>query len=149
MKIHIHKTVRDQILSDKEIHKIVIQCLKREGRDAEDLYIAIVGDKLIKRLSYEYLNQRHITDVLSFDLSDSGSKAVSGQIIVNAQLAKKKAATLRISPKTELAMYIIHGLLHLIGYDDKKEKEAQKMHSTTLSLLHELGYKDAKPPYLS
>ncbi len=145
INIDIKRTTKTKLLTDRRIKKIVESTLKSEGISKADISVTIIGKKLMRQLTKKYTGREYQTDVLSFDLSDKFDEALVGEVIVNAQLAKESARKFKTSDKSELALYIIHGLLHLVGYDDQKPVDAQKMHKRSLKLLSNLGY---KPPSL-
>jgi probable rRNA maturation factor len=102
--------------------------------------IQIVDDTQISAVHKQFLNDAAITDVISFDLTDDFENQQSFQVVVNVQMARRKAAELGHSSEAELALYITHGLLHNLGFDDIDEKQAKKMHQTEDALLGELGF---------
>lgn len=74
--------------------------------------IVIVSDNKIKQLNKKFLNKNHPTDVLAFHLG------TTGEIIISAERAKIQASEMKHSLEDELIYLIIHGILHLQGYDD-------------------------------
>ena len=104
--------------------------------------IAIVDDTEIRKLNRKFLNHRSKTDCLSFDLSDThspGSPKIF-ELVVNGQMAVRQANLRGHSPQAELALYITHGLLHNLGFDDSSDSKAKKMHETEDKILQQLGY---------
>ena len=114
-------------------------CKKFEVHDAV-IEIQIVDDTHIAAVHQQFLNEPAVTDVISFDLTDDFEDQRSFQVVVNSQMANRKADELGHSDQAELALYITHGLLHNLGFDDSDEKQAKKMHQTEDALLQELGY---------
>jgi len=104
--------------------------------------VAIVGDGEIRRVNKQFLNCDSTTDCLSFNLSDNdtegGSK--SFELVVNGEMAVKEANLRGHSNEAELALYITHGLLHNLGFDDSTQEQAKKMHDTEDEILQQLGY---------
>ncbi|MEA3398329.1 MAG: rRNA maturation RNase YbeY [Patescibacteria group bacterium] len=86
--------------------------------------IAFVGDTVIKRLNKIYRGKNKITDILSFVDDEAGQL---GEIIIDYAQIKRQARKFSKSVKAELVFLLIHGLLHLLGYDDRTDKEAKKM----------------------
>jgi len=76
--------------------------------------------------------------VLSFDLSSHGSGVVA-QIIVCSDVAVRQARARGLGPQRELMLYIVHGLLHVLGYDDTNQQLAEKMYARQEQLLQEFG----------
>jgi len=100
------------------------------------LSIHLVGEAKIKSLNKKYRNKNKATDVLSFPLNNSKiSKKYKyydtidlGDIFISLPVAKKESKLSKISVKHQLMVLVIHGFLHLFGYDhEKSEKENKKM----------------------
>ena len=92
------------------------------------LSIVFVTDRKIHALNKQYLNHDYPTDVLTFDMSEKkGRGIIEGEIIVSATTARCNAKEYRISPEQELFLYVIHGVLHLLGYDDHSVSGRNKM----------------------
>ncbi len=101
--------------------------------------IAIVGDAEIRKMNKRFLNRNRSTDVISFDLSDEKDKKLF-ELVVNGEMAVRQAKQRGHSCEAELALYVTHGLLHNLGFDDTTQKRAKKMHEAEDKILQELGY---------
>jgi probable rRNA maturation factor len=112
--------------------------LRAEGVDRASVSIALVDDAAIAALNERHLGHEGATDVISFPLSGPGEVLV-GEIVVSAQWAEATAAALGVSPLAELALYVVHGLLHLCGFDDREPSEARRMHARQVEHLARLG----------
>jgi len=84
----------------------------------KEISIVLVEDAKIKELNKRYRGEHRVTDVLAFDY---------GEIVICLPQAKRQAKQLGHSLKKELAILLIHGILHLAGYDDKTKKGYNKM----------------------
>jgi probable rRNA maturation factor len=102
--------------------------------------IAIVDDDTITQINTKFLNHKTQTDVISFDLSDSTDEPKNFELVVNAEQAVRQAEKRGHSTEAELALYITHGLLHNLGFDDADPQFAQKMHSTEDEILQQAGF---------
>jgi len=71
--------------------------------------------------------------------------AITGEILISVEMAKKLAQKHDCAVEGEIALYLVHGLLHLFGYNDKKKKEAKKMHQREGELLSALGFRVPVP----
>jgi rRNA maturation RNase YbeY len=80
------------------------------------------------------------TDVISFDLSESDDELRTFDIIVNADQAQRQADQRDHSQLAELALYVTHGMLHNLGFDDATEELSQKMHSMEDQILQKTGF---------
>ena len=106
--------------------------------------VAIVDDKTMKRLNKRYLEQSESTDVISFDLGSEtnaeNETQLDCEVVVNAERALNVAHENDRSVEGEILLYLIHGLLHQLGYDDKTDEQADRMHRKEDELLNELGF---------
>ena len=106
-----------------------------------EIDIAIVGDARMQSLNRRYAGSDRITDVLSFDLGDPSDKGrVCGQVVVNWHLARRCAGRLGHSAGAELMLYVVHGLLHLLGYDDQDKRSSARMRAREFAILAAGGY---------
>jgi probable rRNA maturation factor len=117
------------------IRELVAFAARAESARVGDVDVAVVGAEEMAALSGRYLGRRGATDVLSFDLSDRAAGAVSGQIVVCGEVAAAEAAARALRPQHELMRYVLHGLLHLLGYDDRHARDAARMHARQEELL--------------
>lgn len=108
---------------------------RREGLRVGRIDLAIVPPREMAGLNRRYLRHAGATDVLSFDLSDARTPGLSGQLAVCAELAKEQAKHHGLTPAEELMIYVIHGLLHLAGYDDQSVRSAARMRARQDELL--------------
>lgn len=111
------------------VKKAAITALKSEGFTRADLSLYFVSDPQIRRLNRKYLSKNSYTDVLSFDLSIKkiAGGFLSGDIVVSIDTAKRVSKKLGIAFEEELCRYVIHGILHLTGYDDLTVGDRSKM----------------------
>ena len=102
--------------------------------------IAIVDDDTITQVNTKFLNHKNRTDVISFDLSDGADEPKNFELVVNAEQAVRQAQKRGHSREAELALYITHGLLHNLGFDDADQQQGQKMHNTEDEILQQAGF---------
>jgi probable rRNA maturation factor len=116
-------------------------CARFEVREAV-VSIGIVNDAEMAQFNMRFLQHEGTTDCLSFDLSDGAGPedARLFDLIVNAELAAREAARRGHSTDAELALYVTHGLLHNLGFNDTTPAQAKKMHRMEDEILHHLGY---------
>ncbi len=100
---------------------------------ASEISVILVDDEYLRRLHREYLNDDRYTDVMTFNLSDGGE--VEGEIYISVDRAQVQAKQYQVSVSEEVARLVIHGLLHLKGYDDATLAERQQMHQQENHLL--------------
>ncbi len=104
------------------LKKLVKAICDRFKLSEATISIAIVDDAQIRKVNKQFLNRDSTTDCLSFDLSDDDTNAPkSFELVVNAEMAVKEAKSRDHSSEAELALYITHGLLHNLGFDDSQQ----------------------------
>ncbi len=122
MKIEINNLTKLKI--NLQLMKKVARLFFREHEIGDqELSLAIVGDAAIKKLNQKYRGINKPTDVLSF----AGEGEMLGEIVLDWAQIKRQAKQSGLTAERELAFILTHGLLHLIGYDDKTEAERVKM----------------------
>src|SRR5512143_4166419 len=125
-----------------KLKKLVRAVCQRFGVSRARISIGIVDDAEIAVLNKKFLNHKGTTDCLSFDLSDEaepGGRKVF-DLIVNGELALREAVQRGHEAQAELALYLTHGLLHDLGFDDATEAQARRMHRMEDEILQHLGY---------
>lgn len=111
------------------------------GTEKYEVSIAIVDDAGFRELNGRHLGRKSTSDCLSFDLSDDKpDSAKLFEIIVNGELAVNQANLRGHSAEAELALYVTHGLLHNLGFDDSTKTKAKKMHGIEDEILQHNGY---------
>ena len=108
-----------------------------EGYPVADADIAVVDSAKMAELNRRYLRHAGATDVLSFDLSQAPKQGLSVQLIVCGDVAVAQAASRGLKPRCELLLYIVHGLLHVMGYEDQSIRGAVRMNARQEELLEE------------
>ena len=117
----------------KFLKKVAEKTLSLTKFKIPELSIVLICDARMKRLNRKYKGKNKVTDVLAFDYSlpTSGQarpdSARQGEIIICFSQAKRQARKLKHSIKKELGILLIHGILHLIGYNDQTKKQRERM----------------------
>lgn len=143
--VQITNSFTDKDISAPKIKKLVKSICERFAPNRGKgtiISIAIIDDAQIKKLNNQFLNHKSTTDCLSFDLSDD-KKAKSPklfELIINGEMALRQANLRGHSYQAEMALYITHGLLHNLGFDDSTPPKAEKMHKTEDEILQQFGY---------
>jgi probable rRNA maturation factor len=109
--------------------------LNAEKRSNASISIALVDNATIRALNRKHLGHDWPTDVISFPLSAPDEPVLAGELVVSAEMAVVAAADLGLEPGDELALYVVHGLLHLCGHDDRDEADARLMRQRQEKLL--------------
>jgi probable rRNA maturation factor len=117
----------------------VRQVLEGEGVGEAKISLAFVDDATIHRLNNQFLQHDEPTDVITFPMSGPGAKKLEGELVISAETARRVAEQLGHPPEDEAALYVVHGLLHLCGYDDLDAKSRPKMRARERHHLQALG----------
>ena len=124
------------------MREIVRGVLEGEKVADYEISLAFVDNATIHVLNKRYLDHDEPTDVLSFPLSDPKAKKLSGELVLGVEVAQAQAAERGHDVHAELSLYVIHGLLHLCGYDDHDDKDQQAMRTRERHHLAKLGIPD-------
>ena len=125
-------------IKKSKIKGVVEEVLGKEGKGA-NLSFAFVDNNEIKKLNKRYFDSDEVTDVIAFPLSNQ-KNVISGEIIVSVETAVDTAGKGRINIEGEIILYVVHGLLHLLGYRDDNRKDSKVMHDKESRILKKLGY---------
>lgn len=104
-----------------------------------EVRVRIVADDEMAAAHQRYSNVPGTTDVLTFDLRESAAGPLDADLLICLDEARRQAAARRHAPERELLLYIVHGLLHCLGYDDHNEADARAMHEMEDRLLAAIG----------
>jgi probable rRNA maturation factor len=131
-RITVSVLTKTRSLDGIRIGTLAQKVLKEERIARADLNIILVGDPFMRKMNQRFFSKNKTTDVLSFDLrfqrkDDAGFAGLTADIVVCAPRAAVMARRLKVPLRAELARYIIHGILHLTGYDDTSPSEKKKM----------------------
>lgn len=100
--------------------------------------MCFVNDQRITALNHRYLGKKSPTDVLAFDLRSGPDALLIADIVVSTDTAAVQSRVFHTSVLFEVYLYIVHGLLHIIGYDDSTPKEKRRMNMRARQILSEL-----------
>lgn len=119
------------------VRKIVSGTLKSEKARKRWASVLVTNDRQIRELNRRYLRHDYATDVISFwnEAPDPTENGYLGDLVVSAQRARLVARELGIPFREELARYLVHGTLHLLGYTDGTQRAKLKMHGRQEAIL--------------
>ncbi len=113
------------------IELVLNRILKTLGNEGCEISITFVDDARITDINREYLGRNHPTNVISFSMNEGEfaevNPAVLGDIILSTETAFRDAKSENLSPEDEIDYLLIHGVLHLLGYDHELPEDAEKM----------------------
>ena len=120
----------------EKIRRFIALVTKAECAQIRQVDLAVVTTGQIAALNRRWLGHAGATDVISFDLSDDHLGAgMCAQLVVCGDVAVRQAHRRAHGPQRELLLYVVHGLLHLTGYDDTHPRNAARMHARQEELL--------------
>jgi probable rRNA maturation factor len=140
------------------IRKTVRVVLAAEQVTAARISVALTDNVTVRRVNRNYLQHDYDTDVLSFLFESTPEKAakpkrggadavrprgcgrrIDGEVLISAEMAAQTAGQFGWNPRDEVTLYLVHGLLHLCGYDDLTPVERRIMRARERAILAELG----------
>ena len=121
-----------------DFNKIVNAAVGSVYKDSE-VSITLINDKQMQTINKKYRGLNKPTNVLSFELGDD---VLLGDIFISIDTVVREAKDAHIPVEEHVAHMIVHGMLHLRGYDHIKDKEAQIMENKEITILKKLGYKN-------
>jgi probable rRNA maturation factor len=146
-------------VTSAELRRIARATLAAEKVGSADISVAVVDDATIRRLNRRHLNHDYATDVLSFlfesqpstgcaaglDHAAAHGHHIDGEVILSAEMAIRTADRLKTRAADEMAVYLVHGLLHLCGYDDQTPRRRRAMRSRERAILFSLDEPGRRP----
>jgi probable rRNA maturation factor len=120
--------------------------LEMERAPSCQLSVVVTGDEEIRELNREFAGEDHSTDVLSFSLREGEAFVAPddtdrlGEVIVSFETAERQADEAGHHVEDEIAHLLVHGVLHILGYDHAKPPDENRMRAHERSILSELGY---------
>lgn len=115
-----------EVSKPEEISIWLEQCIVIEGYRLNQLNFIFCDDNYLHEINVEYLNHDTLTDIITFDQSEIELE-IEGDIYISIPRIEENAQIFEVSFERELYRVMIHGVLHLLGYDDKSEEEVKLM----------------------
>jgi len=141
MAVDISTRIRGKKVPARTLKKKAERILQILKQDRLELSLALVGNREIRQLNAAYRKKDEPTDVLSFPAGDhlAGGAKILGDVVISVDQADKQAAKAKRSREDELEILLIHGILHLLGYDhERSAKEARIMREMEKKILRAL-----------
>ena len=109
----------------RKARKILEWVIRKEEKIPGDLNFILTDDEAIRNMNCQFLEHDYFTDVITFN--DNVEDIVNGEVYISRDTVKSNAVNYKVSLNNELSRVIIHGVLHLVGYDDKTDRQKRKM----------------------
>jgi probable rRNA maturation factor len=134
---------------EPQLHAQAMQFMSKIGLSNRELSISLVTDRAIRKLNKKWRRKDKPTDVLSFPAGDmpegTGEPMPLGDVVISMDTARRQAKTGKRTLDAEVARYLAHGVLHLLGFDHENEDDARKMSAEEAKLL---GAQGMVPPWV-
>ncbi|QDT70760.1 Endoribonuclease YbeY [Planctomycetes bacterium MalM25] len=132
-------------IDEDRLREVTAAIYEGAGYTEGALSVAVVDDPTIHELNRQHLDHDYPTDVLSFALEDEPPR-LEGEVIVSSDTAITNAAEYGWPPEHELLLYVIHGVLHLVGHRDKADDEVTAMRDAEAHYLRLVGVEPPSAP---
>ena len=136
MKIQLRNLQSVPVDRDK-LKQVLEAAAEQLGTTVDSLSVALVDDTRISRLNRQLLQRCGPTDVIAFE-AEQDAEGSSGEIIISVQTAQRQAQQYDHSVMAELCLLAIHGLLHVMGYEDAPETKRAEMERVQEELMSEI-----------
>jgi probable rRNA maturation factor len=129
MTVEISRRGAGRSFVARELRQIALTTLALLNLQNQELSIVLVGDKEMRQLNFNYRRKKQTTDVLSFPpgMQPPRGVALLGDVIISVEQARRQAKEQGKTLKDEIAVLLIHGLLHLLGYDHERSPRQAKI----------------------
>jgi len=115
----------DKLSNTEDINLWLNSVITEENMVIGELVYVLCNDEYLLKKNIQFLNHNNLTDVITFDYS--GDKIISGDILISTERVVENSKIFNVNYLTELNRVMVHGLLHLLGYKDKNEQDANTM----------------------
>jgi probable rRNA maturation factor len=147
MPVHMQSQVRGNTFDQVRLERLARAILADVGETSAELGILFVGDQRMRGLNCQYRGKDRTTDVLAFAMREACmphdahlAPDMLGDVVISVPTAWRQAREAGRSLDEELAWLLIHGILHLCGYDhERSEKEARRMHRRERMILRSIA----------
>jgi len=147
MPVSLHVHVRSMTVSRRQVLGLAQTVLKLIGEPSAEMNVLLVGDRRMRRLNRRFRHKDRTTDVLAFAFREARaphrfhrSAAHLGDVVIALPTAQRQARTAGYPLEEEVVTLLIHGVLHLCGYDHERSRaEASRMQKKERQLRRSLG----------
>jgi len=122
-----YEDVDYRIQDEDKIKSWINNVILLEQKKPSNLCYIFCSDEYLLNVNQQYLNHDYYTDIITFDYVEDNN--ISGDMFISIDRTQDNAKTFGVSRETELNRVIIHGVLHLIGYDDLTDEQEEQIHA--------------------
>ena len=123
--IRLHFTNSFTLKNKRKIKNWLKDTIVNEKKKVGDINYIFCSKEYLKKMNNDYLSKNYETDVISFDFSKDNK--ISGDIYISSETVKKNSSIFNVGFSNELKRVMVHGLLHLLNYNDKSKQELKMM----------------------
>lgn len=149
-RVAVDWAVAERPLGDAAVRESVLAALEHGGRPGLRVGVILVDDPTLAELHERFLDDPSPTDVISFSLEEEGEAGGDGpqaEIYASVDRARAVARERGVPVARELALYLVHGALHLCGMEDAEPEERARMRAAERAVLDRLGYPPDPAPH--
>jgi len=109
----------------KRVRSIIEEVISNEGKVSGDLNFIITTDNVLREINVRFLEHDYFTDVITFKYNEN--LVINGEVYISLDTVRLNSKNYEVSLQNEMLRVVIHGVLHLCGYDDGSDKEKANM----------------------
>jgi probable rRNA maturation factor len=137
IRVDVSRAAGGVRIESARVRRWVRATLRGEGIRRADLTVVFIDDRISRRLHRRWFGQDSATDVMAFPLG--GGETLEGEVYVNSIRARRQAHRFGVRLQEELLRLVVHGTLHLAGYDDRSRGPAHRMRAREDVLVEQLS----------
>jgi probable rRNA maturation factor len=125
-KVYFHNLENTAFLKERgKLKRFLLSLFKKEKKKLKEIHFIFCSDAYLLNINQKHLQHDFLTDIITFDLSES--EEITAEIYISVDRLKENAKTFHVSFLNEAHRLVFHGSLHLCGYKDKTKKEKEEM----------------------
>jgi rRNA maturation RNase YbeY len=124
IKIYYDETA-SRVKSWRKIRLLISDIIENAGKNAGDINVIITNDENLRKINVQFLEHDYYTDVITFNYNEKD--LINGEIYISTDTVRENSKEYEVTFNSELTRVIIHGVLHLIGFDDKTDEMRSEM----------------------
>ena len=109
----------------RKLAELLKEIIRKEEKIQGDINVIITNDEYMRKINVRFLEHDYNTDVITFNYNSG--KVINGEVYISLDTVRYNASNYKVSLKKEIDRVVIHGVLHLVGYDDINQDERKKM----------------------